>query len=69
LAPLALKVLHDPPFSLCEDDVNCYGVLLPKPPAAPDGLVILLKAVRRKVGDMTALLKVQTPGANLGLSD
>lgn len=69
LMALALQILHDPPLTLSEDDVNGYGVLLSEAPAAADGLVILLKAVRRKIGDVVAVLEVQTPSANLGLGD
>ena len=69
LMALALQVLHDPPLSFGEDDVNGYGVLLPEAPAAADGLVVLLKAVRRKVGNVVAVLEVQAPGADLGFGD
>jgi hypothetical protein len=69
LSALSLEVFHDAPLSFGEDDVNGHRVFLSKPPAAPDGLVILLKAVRRKIGDMAALLKVEAPCADLWLCD
>jgi hypothetical protein len=69
LLALALQVLHDPSFAFSENDVNGYRVLLTKPPAAADGLVVLLETMGRKVGDVAALLEVQTPCSDLGLGD
>jgi hypothetical protein len=69
LAPFALEVFHNPPLSFGKDDVNGHRVFLSKPPATPDGLVVLLKAVRREIGDMAALLKVQPPRSDLWLCD
>lgn len=67
--PLALQVLHDPPLALGEDYVNGDRILLAEAPAAADRLVVLLKAVGRKIGNVVAVLKVQAPGADLGLGD
>ena len=69
LLTLSLEVFHNAPLAFGEDDVNGDGVLLPKPPATTDRLVVLLEAMGGEVGDMTALLKVEAPCANLGLCD
>lgn len=69
LLPFAVQVVHDPPFAFGQHDVNRHGLILAESPAATDRLVILLKAVGRKIGDMAAALEVQSPGADLWLGD
>jgi hypothetical protein len=64
-----LQVFHDSTLTLGKDNVNGHGILLSKPPATPDGLVILLKAVRREVGDVAALLEVQAPCTDFRFCD
>ena len=69
LLALAVQVFHDAPLAFRQHDVNGYGSLLAKPPATADGLVVLLKGMGRKVGDVVAVLEVEPPCADLGLGD
>lgn len=64
-----MQVVHDPSLSFGENDVNRDWSLLAESPAAADRLVILLEAVRRKVGNMVAVLKVQAPRSYLRFGD
>lgn len=69
LLPFAVQVFHDAPFAFGEHDVHGDRSLLAEPPAAADGLVILLEAVGGEVGDVIAVLEVEPPRPDLGLGD
>ena len=69
LVGLALQVAGDALLALCGHDVHPDGTLLTEAPAATDGLVVLLEAVRWEGDDVGAVLEIQAPCADLWLRD
>ena len=69
LRGLALQIGQHAALALGGHDVYLHRTLAAEAPAAPDALVVLLKAVRGEQGDMAAVLPVHAPRANLRLGD
>ena len=55
---LSLQVFQNAALSFGRNNMNVYLASLPKSPASPNGLVVLLKAVAGKDNDVVAVLEI-----------